>query len=60
MSAGHCHSSGWNLYYLKIQILTIEELLTGASVNMPPVHITFKQARKEKKNGHAQAELSDS
>ena len=47
VSAGYYHSEGWNKNYPKIQILTIEELLKGAQVEMPPVHATFKQAKKE-------------
>ena len=45
-SAGFYHSPGWNRDYPKIQMYTIEELLNGASVDMPPITITFSQAPK--------------
>ena len=40
-------SPGWNKPYPKIQILTIERLLTGATVQMPPSGMTFKKAQRE-------------
>ena len=43
-SAGFFHSEGWHKDYPRIQILTVEELLEGKQVNMPPSGITFKQA----------------
>ena len=58
IAAGFYHSDGWNKDYPKIQILTIEELLHGAEVNMPPQFGTFKQARKvPPRIIHEQAEL---
>jgi site-specific DNA-methyltransferase (adenine-specific) len=54
VSAGYYFSEGWQQNYPKIQILTIEELLNGAKVNMPPINITFKKAKTEKKNGFEQ------
>jgi DNA modification methylase len=45
-SAGFYHSPGWDKDYPKLQILTIADLLTGKTVNMPNTSITFKQARK--------------
>ena len=45
-SAGFFHSDGWNRDYPRIQILTIEELLTGKQIEMPPSGVTFKQAEK--------------
>ena len=45
-SAGFFHSDGWNKDYPRIQILTVEELLTGKQVDMPPSGVTFKQAEK--------------
>jgi len=50
VSAGFYHSPGWNQDYPKLQILTIEELLNGAEVKMPPASVTFKQAEKIKSN----------
>ena len=43
---GFYHSEGWNKDYPKLQILTIEELLSGKQPDMPPSSITFKQAEK--------------
>ena len=44
--AGHYHSSGWQQEYPRIQILTIEQLLHGAEIKMPPPHGTFRQAQR--------------
>jgi site-specific DNA-methyltransferase (adenine-specific) len=49
VSAGFYHSAGWNKDYPKIQILTIEELLHGKIVDMPPqtqTSVTFTKAQK--------------
>jgi site-specific DNA-methyltransferase (adenine-specific) len=46
VAAGFYHSPGWNQNYPRIQILTIEDLLRGAQVRMPPTAQTFKQAPK--------------
>ena len=46
-TAGLYRSEGWNKDFPRLQILTIEELLNGAEVKMPPSAITFKQAEKE-------------
>ena len=43
---GFYHSEGWNKDYPKLQILTIEDLLTGKQPDMPPSSITFKQAER--------------
>lgn len=55
ISAGFYHSPGWNKDYPKIQILTIEELLHGKAVDMPPqtqTSVTFAKAPKvSKKEG---------
>ncbi len=55
VSAGFYHSPGWNKDYPKIQILTIEELLHGKAVDMPPqtqTSVTFAKAQKvSKKEG---------
>lgn len=45
-SAGFYFSTGWNKNFPKIQILTIEELLNGQQVQMPPSNLTFKIAPK--------------
>lgn len=46
-SAGFYHSPGWQQKYPRLQILTIEQLLHGAKVDMPPTSVTFKQAQRE-------------
>lgn len=48
ISAGFYHSVTWNHNYQRIQILTIEQLLQGHTVNMPPTYGTFKAAQREK------------
>jgi hypothetical protein len=58
--AGFYDSPGWKKSYPKLQILTIAELLEGASINMPPldqVNVTFKKAAKAEKPKVAQGEL---
>ena len=52
VGAGFYHSPGWNKDYPKIQILTVEELLHGKTVNMPPqtqTSVTFAKAPKVSK-----------
>jgi site-specific DNA-methyltransferase (adenine-specific) len=44
VKAGFYHSPGWNQDYRRIQILTIESLLKGVQMQMPPTAQTFKQA----------------
>ncbi len=49
VDAGYYHSPIWNKDYPKIQLLTIEELLQGKTVNMPPqtqTSVTFTKAQK--------------
>jgi len=55
--AGLYHSPGWDKDYPRIQILTIEDLLGGGEVKMPPAAITFKKAEKEKGQGSEQPGL---
>lgn len=45
-STGFYRSPGWNKDYPKLQIVTIEDLLSGGEIKMPPATITFKQAEK--------------
>jgi hypothetical protein len=40
------HSPGWNKDYPKFQIITVEEILAGKTVNLPPNIRTFKKAEK--------------
>jgi len=57
VTAGYYSSNLWQQNYPKIQILTIEELLNGEQVKMPPNTGTFKQAQKAKKSEGTQGEL---
>ncbi|MDO8530773.1 MAG: DNA methyltransferase [Dehalococcoidia bacterium] len=48
---GFYHSPGWDKDYPAIQIITVEELLNGKSIDMPPqqqVSTTFKKAPRAK------------
>lgn len=51
-------SPGWNKDYPKIQILTVEELLGGKTVQLPSNIGTFKQAEKVTGGNDGQASLS--
>ena len=46
VSAGYYTSPGWGRDYPRLQILTIEALLEGAVPQLPPSHITYRQAQK--------------
>lgn len=49
IDAGFYHSPVWNKDYTKIQIITIEELLKGKTVDMPPqeqTSVTFAKAKR--------------
>ena len=50
-SAGLYESKGWGRTYPRIQILTIEQLLNGAELQMPPAYGTFKQAGRVREDG---------
>lgn len=54
VSAGYYDSPGWGRKYPRIQILTVEELLKGASVQMPPAWGTFKQSDRVEHPGAVQ------
>jgi site-specific DNA-methyltransferase (adenine-specific) len=59
-SAGFYHSELWEKEYPRVQILSIDELLNGAEVKIPPTPRgaeAFKQAEKVKKEGPKQGEL---
>ena len=45
-SAGFYTSPGWHKKYPRMQILTIEELLSGKRLLYPPQSVTFKRAPK--------------
>jgi site-specific DNA-methyltransferase (adenine-specific) len=49
LEKGFYHSPGWNRDYPRLQIVTVEELLDGKQIDMPPSSITFKQAEKVEK-----------
>ncbi len=57
--AGFYHSPGWNQDYPRIQLRTIAELLAGKGIDVPPQHVTFKQAPKYAKDGSVQLEMPD-
>ena len=56
--AGFYHSPGWNQDYPRIQLRTIAELLAGKGIDVPPQHVTFKQAPKFAKDGSVQLEFT--
>lgn len=59
-SAGFYDSPGWGKKYPRCQILTIEELLNGKQIDMPPlteVNRTFKKAEKAEAEDESQGEL---
>ncbi len=58
LSAGYYESPLWQKPYRKLQILTINDLLGGAGVDMPSPHGTFKQAERHvSTDGKAQRDL---
>jgi site-specific DNA-methyltransferase (adenine-specific) len=57
--AGFYHSLGWNMDCPRIQLRTIAELLAGKGIEVPPQHVTFKQAPKYAKDGSVQLEMPD-
>ncbi len=56
-SAGFYSSPTWQKKYPKLQILTIADLLTGKTVEMPSMRNPFKQAGRIKKQDGTQNEL---
>ena len=60
VTAGFFESAMWGKKYPKMQLLTVEELLAGKQIDMPPIRqvgATFKKAPKAKKKGHETAEF---
>lgn len=53
VSAGYYESTIWDKKYQRVQILTIEQLLDGKEIEMPPQHGTFRQAERIKKDDQA-------
>ncbi len=62
VAAGCYHSPIWNKDYPRIQILTIEELLHGKNLDMPPLaqtSVTFTKAQKISKKHGEQLKLGE-
>ena len=57
VSAGFYTSALWQRDYPRIQILTVQELLNGATVNMPPTQGGFKKAPKVDQSDASQPDL---
>lgn len=57
LAAGFYTSPGWNKTYPKLQILTIANLLSGATLQMPPTAMTYKKAQRETSLNGEQAQL---
>ena len=58
VTAGYYHAPGWNKDYPRVQILSIERLLHGDSLHMPPYNVTFKRAeRMEGETGAGQHQI---
>ncbi|MEN6318619.1 MAG: DNA methyltransferase [Syntrophaceae bacterium] len=60
VTAGFYESALWGRKYPKVQLFTVEELLTGKKVEMPPIRqvgATFKKAPKVTKRQSEQQEL---
>ena len=55
VSAGYYHSPGWNQDYPRLQILTIEDLLKGAQVKMPP--LTGRSSRRKRRRDWHQSSI---
>lgn len=53
------YESPWGTKHPRIQILTIKELLTGKSIDVPTskINVTFKKAKKNKENSNNNLEL---
>ncbi|TET40197.1 MAG: hypothetical protein E3J65_01720 [Dehalococcoidia bacterium] len=60
VSAGSYHSPLWDRDYLKIQILTIEELLQGKQIDMPSATSPYAKAPKLSKEEGEQIALEGS
>ena len=46
LSAGYYRSEAWGQDFPRMQILTVEGLLDGAQIQMPPQHGTFREAER--------------
>lgn len=52
VTAGFYESQSWGKKYPRLQILTIEDLLTGKTIAMPPAFGTFKQVQRVQQGGN--------
>ena len=60
VTSGFYKSPGWNKNYPRLQILTIEELLQGKTIDYPPkTSVTFKKTEKHKEEEGKQLQLND-
>lgn len=62
VAAGYYHSPIWDKDYPKIQILTIEDIFKGKSIDMPPLaqtNVTFTKAPKINKKEGEQLSLEE-
>lgn len=62
VTAGFFESKAWGRKYPKLQLLTIEDLLSGKKIDMPPIKqvgATFKKAEKHVSDRGVQYELKD-
>ena len=59
VSSGYYHSNLWDRDYPRIQILTVENLLNGREIEMPPdtSRQTFKRTKRVKKKDATQDDL---
>jgi len=57
VSAGFYTSVQWKKQFPRLQIITIEQLLAGAEVKMPPAYGAFKEAERVKKADADQLEM---
>lgn len=58
VSVGYYHSDLWQKDYPRIQILTIEDLLSDKGIDLPPsAHGTFKQSERINKKDASQPDL---
>lgn len=60
VSYGYYKSPGWNKNYPRMQILTIEEILQGKTIDYPPrTSVTFKKAEKHQEESGKQLKLKN-
>jgi len=57
LAAGYYHSPGWNRDYPKVQIRTVEELLSDKGFDMPPSNVTYERAERVKEQAAKQGKM---